>query len=291
MKLSCEVVGDLLPLVAENMASAESAALVKEHLADCPDCRTKMQMLREPEVEPEQKPDGEAALRAVKKELRRRRLRTAAIAALLVFLSLFTLYAYRAELKPLSLEESGVRVDGVKEYGLEFSFGNRVRNFDDVSCEFVKDPESGETTLLIQAWDNERYTPDDEDIPDLSVVIGSMPDRVIYGFGGEQTLIYGEAMNGGVMVLPRLVLAYYIVIALALTAISGLLWLLLRRKKAGAVFRAICFAGLSYPIGHLLVKGIQTASFHLPRDLGMILIASAAVFALLMLLRQKRKEE
>lgn len=288
MKLSCEVVGDLLPLVAENMASAESAALVEEHLIDCPDCRTKWEALREPETQPEEQPDGEAALRAVKKELRRHRLRTAAIAALLVFLPLFALLARSMEEYALPLEQTDVEVEEKADGSLDLVCYGPVTDLESEAC---TDPDTGELTLLVQAWGSRWHEFHSQGEESVRFSTSPRPDRVIYGFYGEQTLIYGEAMNGGVMALPRLVLAYYIVIALALGGIFGLGWLLLRRKKAGAVFRALCFAGLSYPIGHLLVKGIQTASFHLPRDLGMILIVSAAVFALLMLLRQKRKEE
>ena len=39
MKLACPIVRDLLPLYAENLASAESRDAVETHLQDCPACR------------------------------------------------------------------------------------------------------------------------------------------------------------------------------------------------------------------------------------------------------------
>lgn len=39
MKINCDVCRDLLPLVLDGVASKESERLVREHLADCPDCR------------------------------------------------------------------------------------------------------------------------------------------------------------------------------------------------------------------------------------------------------------
>lgn len=42
MNINCEVIGDLLPLYAENMASAASRAIVDEHLAGCESCREKL---------------------------------------------------------------------------------------------------------------------------------------------------------------------------------------------------------------------------------------------------------
>ncbi|QHI71648.1 DUF3955 domain-containing protein [Aminipila terrae] len=45
MKLSCEVIKDLLPLYYDKVCSKESALLVEEHLADCPQCRDELQKL------------------------------------------------------------------------------------------------------------------------------------------------------------------------------------------------------------------------------------------------------
>ena len=42
MKLSCDVIRDLLPLYADRAASADTAALVEEHLASCPACREEL---------------------------------------------------------------------------------------------------------------------------------------------------------------------------------------------------------------------------------------------------------
>ena len=110
-----------------------------------------------------------------------------------------------------------------------------------------------------------------------------VPDRVIYGFGEKQQLLYGEPMNGGVQILPRFALAYYLILAAGLAVVLGLLWLAFRKKKAADLLRALFFAALSYPVGHLLVKGGETFSFFLARDLAFILIAAAAVWGLLML--------
>ena len=39
MKVSCDVIQDLLPLYTDQAASADTVALVEEHLASCPACR------------------------------------------------------------------------------------------------------------------------------------------------------------------------------------------------------------------------------------------------------------
>ena len=39
MKLSCKVIEDMLPMYYDGVCSDESAALVEEHLKECPECR------------------------------------------------------------------------------------------------------------------------------------------------------------------------------------------------------------------------------------------------------------
>ena len=38
MKISCNIIRDLLPLYAEDLASDDTRTLVDEHLCDCEDC-------------------------------------------------------------------------------------------------------------------------------------------------------------------------------------------------------------------------------------------------------------
>ena len=121
---------------------------------------------------------------------------------------------------------------------------------------------------------------------------------MIYGYGtarsDKQELLYGEPMQGGIMLLPRLVLGYYLLYDAVLAVIFVLLWSAKRKARAGEIFRCLFFTTLAYPIGHLLIKGPHTLSFFVPRDLAYILIAAAAVWGLLMLgwslWKQKRRE-
>ncbi len=50
--LSCDVIRDLLPAVADEIASADTEALVKEHLETCADCRAALDAMRAPEAAP-----------------------------------------------------------------------------------------------------------------------------------------------------------------------------------------------------------------------------------------------
>ncbi len=46
MRLSCEIIRDLLPLYYDKVCSKESSSLIEEHLADCPQCVDELQKLK-----------------------------------------------------------------------------------------------------------------------------------------------------------------------------------------------------------------------------------------------------
>ena len=109
-------------------------------------------------------------------------------------------------------------------------------------------------------------------------------------------------------------LQYYSAMAAAAAAATGILWLVFRKKRASGILRQIFFAPLSYFLADFLVRvfcragsfalvgGSGTAaafpmghlSFSAARDLGEILLAAAAVYALVTLLwfalRSRRRE-
>ncbi|WP_097014317.1 DUF3955 domain-containing protein [Anaerocolumna aminovalerica] len=46
MRLSCEVIRDLLPLYYDKVCSKESSSLIEEHLAECPQCLDELQKFK-----------------------------------------------------------------------------------------------------------------------------------------------------------------------------------------------------------------------------------------------------
>lgn len=47
MKMSCQVIGDLLPLYHDEVCSDESKALVDEHLMECNECKAELEAMDE----------------------------------------------------------------------------------------------------------------------------------------------------------------------------------------------------------------------------------------------------
>jgi hypothetical protein len=97
----CGIVKDLLPLVAEQMASEESTALVMEHIETCADCRAALEAMKAPvEAEPA------VPLKTVRKAVKRRGLLIAGLIACLVAALVIGVFARL--MKPIPLASSEI---------------------------------------------------------------------------------------------------------------------------------------------------------------------------------------
>ena len=301
MKIPCSVIRDLLPLYAEKMVEPETENLVAEHLADCSDCREKLSAMKE-----KAEPAIETAkpLLNLKKQIRRRRWRAVAIAALCVFIILFTSFYHTSKMNMLPWKEGLIKVKGVEIVSPENRLGRTYATlyerdteeivpekytgealvFDTDSsivgtiCTSFRD-DDGTLTAVLQGIGRDSYSMNTGGSAH-ELVLYPVPDRVIYDYGNSQKLLWGEPLNGGTEVLPRLALAYYLLIAAALAAVSGLLWFIFRGKKDGIIMRQIFFAPAAYIAAHLLVKGTETTSYFMGRELYFILMIAIALYFL-----------
>ena len=306
MKLPCAVVRDLLPLYAEKMTEPETQSLMEEHLRECPDCQKKFT-----EIESGFSPtvDTAAPLRTLKKEITRRRWQAALIAGLFVFVAIVTCFYHADSLKPIPWEEGLVSVKGIEAITPETRYGRQYRN---IGGQKTLPPHeyTGEALILdldsrIAGTETEVIEHDDGTVTAIlqgfggsssfgqslthqggEIMIYPVPDRLIYGYENPQKLLWGEPLNGGVEVLPRLTLSYYALIAAALAALSGLLWFAFRKKPWSRVLRQVFFAPVSYIMSHLLIMGFRSTSYSILRDFCFILLTACALYALLSLLWQ-----
>ena len=290
MKIPCSMVRDLLPLYAEEMTEEETRALVDEHLEECSECSKRLEEIRAAAAVPAENTAVDTAkpLLALKKTINKRRRITAAIAALCVFILLFSAFHRINEWHQVPWEEGLIQVIGIEKMadvekrnspfpeeeeairlpdesmGLTIQFDSKISGIHST----MEKNENG-TTEIIQGW-------------------SSNPNKKLTGkacsrSGNGQILLWGEPADGSVVIMPRLALASYAILACCLASLSALLWFLFRNKKDAFIFRQIFFAPASYLAGHLLIKGFHARTFFLEDDLGNILLVGAAVYALLTL--------
>lgn len=114
MKISCNIIRDLLPLYAEDLASDDTRAMVEEHLCDCEECTSVLNTMKMGTPVPmETAPES---LNKVKRIIRRKRILSVMAALLtlitlasLVFTFLFTPFQLTKE---QALDDFYVREDG-----------------------------------------------------------------------------------------------------------------------------------------------------------------------------------
>ncbi len=289
MKLPCAVVRDLLPLYAEKMTENETNMLVKEHLESCAACREKLEKLERKDTEtPDMHTASAGTLLKLKKEIRHRRYLAAAVAALCVFVAVFSFFCHEnsLELVPwqpglIEVEGTAARSTGEANEVTEKTEDVLVLRVNGViqGTETSGSDEDGSRTVILQGW-KYRHSGSSLTKDYNELVLSPVPDRVLYSWGEEQEMLWGDEMNGGVVILPRLVLAYYVLAASALALVSGLVWFLLRKRETGWIPRQVFFAPLSYVAAHLLVMGTRTRSFFMTRDFVCIVLMTAACYAL-----------
>lgn len=295
MKLPCAVIRDLLPLYAERMTEPETKMLVEEHLERCEECRQKLSDIKKGAVTPV---ETAKPLKTLKREIRKRRRYSALIAALLVFVVLFTVFYHENKWELVPWQNGLIEVDGVETrpseevYADADASGKQGPNVDVLVLQvdaivngthesmFIDD--DGTRTVILQAWNasqNSKYLIKEYN----ELILCPVPDRLIYSVGAKQELLWGEPMNGGVEVLPRLALAFYVLVAAGSALILGIIWLFLRKRDRSWIPRQLFFAPVSYLIAHFLIKGIGKISYFIEKDFISIVLIAAALYALLSL--------
>ena len=307
MKLPCAVIRDLLPLYTENMVEPDTRDLVGQHLTKCPDCQKRFSEIEEA---PESPVETIKPLQTLRKEIRKRRWYTAILAALCVFIIVFTYFFHVTSMKHVPWQDGLIEVAGVETINpTEYCSGDGYLPINDEAAPAptvvpVSEEQSHEALILkvssfINGFEEHVIVEDDGTTTVIMQAISTnlpsdrkaqsyyeqtyypIPDRLIYGFEQPQKLLWGTPADGGTEVLPRLALGYYLLIAAVLAGLSGLLWGIFRKRNCSWILRQLFFAPVSYILSHLLLKGVKTTSVFMEHDLLSILLMALAVYALL----------
>lgn len=281
MKQECAITRDLLPLYLEGLAGPESAAFVRRHLEECPDCRAEQERLsRETPREPE------LPVKRLRKLLLREkyvRLLAAVLAALAVAAAVFSRLSAP---EYLSAGQAAPETAAVGD-ALCIVFSPAVRH---VSCVSWTD-ETGAPVYQLEAWTT-LLDGREPQAGRQSVTLPRQEGMTVFyaqNNGQDDALLYGMAADAGGRALPRLALNYYGAAAAVLAAALALAALAVKPLR----YRFL--QGLTLPAGWLLatllVKGKRWSSYALPRDLSMIALTAMALWALaLLLLKWKRQK-
>lgn len=122
-KINCNVIGDLLPLYADDVVSEDTKRVVEEHLAECEECRETLNTIKneiEKKIHEKTASAERSALWAAKKKLRKKRIITAIISGMIgATLMILTVFFLRNIRIPIKYDAKDFSVKIEEEYDEE----------------------------------------------------------------------------------------------------------------------------------------------------------------------------
>ncbi|MBN9653380.1 zf-HC2 domain-containing protein [Halobacillus sp. GSS1] len=283
MKISCNVIRDILPLYAEDMASQDTRELVEEHIASCESCKKSLEEMRtfeEPPVDTDIAP-----LRNIQNTLRRKKMQTIIFSVMVTLVFALVAMAYLTTPEYISYNENAVSIIERDDGTVLLNFSEEVSGFDvnqypaADNSGYVYDITTWETIwhqkISKNNLENTVLNPNGETITSIYYYNTD---------GSENTLIYGDPItDGSVMTLPRLVLSYYVLFAVGFSLICGIGLVIFRKKeKIRNGLEKIILLPISYVFAHFLIKGLHSATYLAGRDFyAIVLVTFSLYFALL----------
>ena len=196
MRITCDVIQDLMPSYVDGILSEDSQALVKEHMEACEECRKMLEIMKEEQgkeqaqmissaasgarrrADETENIGSAAALKKIRKKLMIRRVLTAAVAVILTLIVAAASYNhwYFNE-KYMTLENSGMYVKNNNLYSSNNLINRmKVQYTEDGKTEFVyaiDAPYAGTLELkgddmLLQDFSKktEEVSPEDDSTPE-----------------------------------------------------------------------------------------------------------------------------
>ena len=285
MKLSCDVINDLLPLYAEGMVSQDTRKLVKEHLETCTNCTKQLEFYKNPSEIP-MDTNTEPFIK-VKRKLFRKKVELVAIAVTLVLAIVIIGMAYITSPEYLSYSSDMMSLTEYEDGRIIVTFKEQVAGYD---IDKIKTEDGGGYSYHLIAWNttlNQYFLKNNIQ----SFILNPEGHEVVAVYyysadGTEDILIYGKDQNekGGIISLPRLVLGYYLIIATILAILCGIFLLAYRKEgKIRKLLEKVFVLSASYLISHLCIKGLKTTSYLVQRDLYAILLLMIPICCLFFL--------
>ncbi|MCF6459768.1 zf-HC2 domain-containing protein [Clostridium sp. Cult3] len=285
MKITCNVIEDLLPLYVEGLTSDDTRVLVEEHLKTCIDCRKQFELIENPKEIPMD--TNVEPFKRVERKLFRERIQIIALTITLVLIIVITSIAYLTSPKYLPYSSDIMSLTEHEDGKVIITFDDEVAGYDINRHE--ADNKEGyvyHLTTWNTIWNQDIFKNNAQ-----SIILNPDGEKVVavYYYSTDGTgdiLIHGKDLleGGGVVTLPRLVLAYYFLLAILLAILFGILLYRYRKEdKRKYVLEKILLLPISYILGHFCIKGFTTSSYSAQRDFFAILLLMIPIYFLFLL--------
>ena len=272
--MECDVIKDLMPLYKEGLLSDNSKKIIEEHIRTCKDC-----------ADYYQKSDFELDNKTIKQNeplvflnntLKKDRKSLILMIGSFIASILLIVFAYMSKPIPIDYSNDLISIStnedkiNLKFDGKITRLNRHISNYEGKEIWYI----NGYTTKMDKKGDGKYIG---IEIPKNKVDIiaysnnGNDPDEIIYD--PSKTM-----ENGGTETLPRLVLAMYAILALAILLVTlGLSFTILKKKS---IFKKIRYISIpfSYLLATFAIKGGDLTSNYLTRDLIYIAMTSLAIY-------------
>ena len=288
-RINCEVTEDLLPLYVEHMASPSTRELVEEHLALCDACRKKAEEMKGAVALP---PDVDTTpLERMGKLLFRKKVTIVMVTLLSVLLVVMLAGVHLNSPILIPYEDIKESVQISEENGrVRIRMDNKGGSSDTETYVAEDGVRVTEIQLYTTLWKQWTKVTAGESEFELETEGDNAVGRVYYfpaAEGGELVCIYDDSVDidapAGGMVMPRLVLNYYLFFAVVLSGIGIVVCIVLWKKKnisRGKRFLALkitCFP-VAYTVASVAVLVNQGGVYHTAYYVTGILLVTAVLY-------------
>lgn len=280
MKVTCNVIKDVLPLYLENMLSDDSCTMVEEHIEQCKECKNylnEMRTFNEMPVDMNISP-----LLKIKSTLHKKKIQTAVFSMMFSIMIVVITIAFLTAPEYIPFSERSVTINEIGNGSVLAQFEDTVYGYD--INRYPTDDNTG-YVYHITTW-NSIWNRNIKKSNTNNTILNPNGENVVSVYyyqtdGSEDILMYGKDINpnGGIITLPRLFLSYYSLIAIVFATTCGLIMLILYHNKKVLNFTMkVFFLPVSYLLGHLIIKGFTTSSYTATRDFYAILLVMIPLY-------------
>ncbi|GAB6085001.1 zf-HC2 domain-containing protein [Alkaliphilus crotonatoxidans] len=280
MKVTCNVIKDVLPLYLENMLSNDSCTMVEEHVDQCQECKNYLNEMRTFNEMPVDR--NTSPLLKIKSTLRKKKIQTALLSMMFSIMLFVITIAFLTAPEYIPFSERSVTINEIGNGSVLAQFEDTVYGYD--INRYPTDDNAG-YVYHITTW-NSIWNRNIKKSNTNNTILNPNGENVVSVYyyqtdGSEDILMYGKDINpnGGIITLPRLLLSYYALFAIVFATTCGLIMLILYHNKKVLNFTMkVFFLAVSYLLGHLIIKGFTTSSYTATRDFYAILLVMIPLY-------------
>ncbi len=283
MKLSCNIIQDILPVVVEDLASEDTVKLINDHIETCPKCNEEYMELKASKISYKAINKSETVpLKSISRKLKNKNIYIGLLSALIICLSLVIALNIATKPIPLSYMEA-IESTKVENEKLFIEFKPKVSNYSIVSYESNHDIMAWKTNVsnFFDSGEPKNTVINIDDEKSTTVNYISQVDEL-------DKLLYGKADYKGQITLPRLAMNYYLFAMTSIFIIATFLYFIFKNTdKIKKIVKIIIIFTLSYVLGHISIFGGSGTTHHIIRDLYFVIVSCILFFSIIILLVYK----